>query len=284
MECSGLGRQSLYTRRSIGQLNACDWVCEIAVKVVADRFAIGDRSRRGVIPGARHLVITDGLRELLSHRQMTMVILHELAHLRRGHMFFRLAAVLPVWVVVGVCHWLWPNEPMAATVGMVGGGVTALVMLRLLSHATEFDADQTACRFAVQLAGSGIPDVPSSLADAARELTSALHALTAGDIRAQRATWLHPSLAHGSSACMALPVQALRLELEVCGRQKFLDCTSSCGFGPPIARCGVLRDVARYATPPTSVLEPLCLPRSSIVYLAVLTQHWRIARTCVQVM
>ncbi len=149
----------------------------------------------GVIPGARHLVITDGLRELLSHRQMTMVILHELAHLRRGHMFFRLAAVLPVWVVVGVCHWLWPNEPMAATVGMVGGGVTALVMLRLLSHATEFDADQTACRFAVQLAGSGIPDVPSSLADAARELTSALHALTAGDIRAQRATWLHPSLA-----------------------------------------------------------------------------------------
>ncbi|MEZ6087768.1 MAG: hypothetical protein R3C05_07045 [Pirellulaceae bacterium] len=75
--------------------------------------------------------------------------------------------------------------------------MTAIV-IRLVAHATEYDADQAACEMATRLS-DGLPEglaavVPSTTADAAKVLAYGLILVSGNDDAARRAGWMHPSL------------------------------------------------------------------------------------------
>lgn len=149
----------------------------------------------GMIPGTRMLVVSDALMTRLSREQLAMVLLHELAHVRRFHLWLRFGSVLPMWLVIGACRFLLGDNLWSSTIGIMSGGCGSLLALRWLAHWSELDADHHACRMAERLAGFDLPHLPKNFADAARVLTSALAALTENDFSAQGATWLHPAMA-----------------------------------------------------------------------------------------
>ncbi len=161
----------------------------------------------GFYPGFRLLLLTDRLIRDLPPDQLRLIVLHEFAHIRRRHIWFRLAAVIPGWGLamlavdqLGGSSWLHP-------VGYGVAIVTTLVLLRWVAHATEYDADRTACQLALldSAAGPHTANIPSgddrtSLAGDRRVpaecLVSALRTVCGGTAaRWRRSSWLHPSVA-----------------------------------------------------------------------------------------
>ena len=146
----------------------------------------------GVLPKVRMLIVSDRLVDQLTRPQLAMVLLHEIAHLNRFHLVLRLVAVLPIWAFVSSLSVFIVSVWMHGAFLLLGALLTA-AMLRWVSHLTEYDADQAACRLAVEMYGT-VDDVPNSAAWAARELTSALEKITSSDHNSRKGTWLHPSL------------------------------------------------------------------------------------------
>lgn len=179
----------------------------------------------GFFPGFRTLLVTDRLLAELPADQLRLIILHELAHVRRGHLWLRIAAVAPAWLAAAMLvQWLG-DDPL---IGMLAQGTAillTLVLLRWAAHATEFDADRIACQLAVGSAArndyhvSSRPGgrssrrsdgarsdgaaVPASAAGEAMNeamqeavrLSSALRAVTADSAQPpRRSSWLHPSV------------------------------------------------------------------------------------------
>jgi Zn-dependent protease with chaperone function len=147
----------------------------------------------GWIPMFRQLWLGDGLIHQLTERQLDMVIMHEVSHLKRHHFVWR---ILPVFVAVGgaVATWtLWPTDggQMArnAVAALVASGAL-LAGLGTMARACELDADRKAC----ELAERSCEWAHDDRCGAASELADALSTLMRDVPGATHATWLHPSL------------------------------------------------------------------------------------------
>lgn len=176
----------------------------------------------GIIRPGRLLLLSDRLLDELPRGSRMMVVMHEVAHVRRHHLPIRMAAILPAWFVsswsssllieYGVLDGVW-----GAGVGGVLGLITTIVTLGAVSQLSELDADAVACRLAVEAcrrqaelrptAQRPTADFfPSSDHDhangiemtealAAELLVDALTRVTADHPASRKFSWLHPSLA-----------------------------------------------------------------------------------------
>ncbi len=147
----------------------------------------------GFLPRLRTLLITDRLLGNLDRASVIMVVLHEVAHLQRWHIWIRILSVLPAWGLAALLSHLLGTHPWS---GLICVTVAIGVMLLLLgwsAHRTEFDADATACRLAIALP----PEMggPTTADEAAQTLAHALRRVTQTSDSCSRSTWLHPSVA-----------------------------------------------------------------------------------------
>lgn len=147
----------------------------------------------GFLPGFRRLLLSDGLLWRLSRQQTAMVVLHELAHLRRFHLPLRMFVLVPVWGVASAATHAMGDFQYADVCGIVVGLACSLLSLRWIAYRTEFDADAVAVRLAVSLSGK-VPFVPDNAADASAALADALLMVTADQPSSRKATWMHPSI------------------------------------------------------------------------------------------
>ncbi len=146
----------------------------------------------GWVPGFRKLWLGDALVGHLSQQEVDMVVLHELAHVKRHHFLWRLFPV--VWSMgAGLALWLFADQfgfaDLLAT-KLVAAVVTSWLLLfglGNLARRCELDADWTACNLAVESVQWQDELSP------AEALSSALSKLLEGSAAQQR-TWLHPSL------------------------------------------------------------------------------------------
>ncbi len=146
----------------------------------------------GFFPGMRTMLISDRLLRDLSRPEVAMVILHELAHVRRGHIWIRMLAMAPSWLAAwAISATLTPSPLVSVATNLVAIGLT-LVTLRLVAHATEHDADRWACVMSMRLPAGFDP--PETMASAAERYSDALCTVTGSDQANDRASWLHPSV------------------------------------------------------------------------------------------
>jgi Zn-dependent protease with chaperone function len=108
----------------------------------------------GFFPHARSLLLTDRLLRDASADQLYLIALHELAHLRRGHMWLRMLAVAPPWLAAAAWVRFVEAGPLSFLVSHLLAIIATLGLLRLVAHATEYDADRVACDLAAQMAAS----------------------------------------------------------------------------------------------------------------------------------
>ncbi|QDV10483.1 Peptidase family M48 [Rosistilla oblonga] len=154
----------------------------------------------GFIPGFRMLLLSDALLDRLDRKSTTMVVLHELAHVRRWHIALRMLTLVPTWGIVGFIGSHFAGAPLQQGAVVAAGLLLTLLALRWVSHATELDADRYACSLAAQIAAADSGNrlqgaVPASEVDAAYVLASALVDVCCDNPKACRASWMHPSLA-----------------------------------------------------------------------------------------
>ncbi|MCY2976579.1 MAG: M48 family metalloprotease [Planctomycetota bacterium] len=110
----------------------------------------------GWLPPLRCLVLSDALLQKLNNDQLRMVILHEVAHVRRGHVWLRF---VPVMVgTVGLSLWFQPSTYAIILQSVPGyaiwthalatlGGILALVCwISSVAKWTELDADRIAIK------------------------------------------------------------------------------------------------------------------------------------------
>jgi Zn-dependent protease with chaperone function len=147
----------------------------------------------GFLPGFRRLLLSDGLLWRLSRQQTAMVVLHELAHLRRFHLPLRMFVLVPVWGAASAATQAMGDFQYADVCGIGVGLICSLLSLRWIAYRTEFDADAVAVRLAVSLGGK-VPFVPDNAADASAALADALLLVTADQPSSRKATWMHPSI------------------------------------------------------------------------------------------
>lgn len=163
-------------------------------KIVPSRGRWPGAAVVGWFPRFRQLWLGDALIERLTPRQLDMVVMHELAHVKRRHFLWRIFPVVWAAGVVGLFGVLWPSDPAWEAVGTVISSIVAcMVMLAgvgVMAHACELDADLSACVLARQACPWAVDDS----AAAARELGDALAELMRDSSSAADATWLHPDL------------------------------------------------------------------------------------------
>lgn len=154
----------------------------------------------GFVPRFRRLLLSDELLWRLSPQQTAMVVLHELAHIRRFHLPIRLLSLIPVWGLATLVTKLLGQYAYADVVGIGSGIACSLIVLRWVAYRTEFDADAVAVRLAVELSGK-IDFVPPTAALASAALADALLLVTVDHPGSRKATWMHPSI---DARCRAL--------------------------------------------------------------------------------
>ncbi len=139
----------------------------------------------GWLPGFRHLWLSESIVEHFTPEQTDMVLMHEMAHVRRRHFLLRL---LPLGVAAVVLLPMAYEPPAAvAILSAVLAIAVVLVGIRLVAHYCEFDADREACQLARKL------DDWSTSVSPEKALTQALMKLS-GTLPTNRHTWLHPSI------------------------------------------------------------------------------------------
>jgi len=168
----------------------------------------------GFFPRARSLLLSDRLLRDASAEQLALLTLHELAHLRRGHLWMRALAVTPGWLLAVA----WVRWVDAGSISLVLANVAAiwvtLGLLRLVAHATEYDADRVACQLAIRFGPLGpatvspvttggqsaaMNPIGTDLREQAERYCAALRSagkLGAGTdpAAARRTSWMHPSI------------------------------------------------------------------------------------------
>jgi len=147
----------------------------------------------GFVAPMRTLLISDRLLDELPEDQIAMVVLHEAAHTRRRHVPLRMLSILPAWASGVLVTRLAGQSDYAMAMGTVAGILLTILILRIVSYRTEFDADLQACRMAASLAGR-IAQVPPSESAAAVSLGRALRRVTMDHPAGRKPTWLHPGL------------------------------------------------------------------------------------------
>lgn len=147
----------------------------------------------GILPSVRCVFLTDALVALLRDDELESVVAHELGHVRRRHLLWRMAVLLlPLWVL-GVFHSCSPltpvsggdalvvtshaDGPLCTLVPTLATLVYAVLALGAYSRLLEHDADL--CVFDVGLGTTFL---------------SAMERLTGdGGGSPDRSSWLHPS-------------------------------------------------------------------------------------------
>jgi Zn-dependent protease with chaperone function len=158
----------------------------------------------GLLGRFRLLLLSDRLVADLTRQELSMVILHEVAHAKRFHVPLRIAALLPAWILGAAVEraiTLYVDAessfaavaPWAGTLGSVLSILATILILRLVSYRSEYDADAVACQIAPQIAPE-CPDVPATEAEARRNLASALLRVTEDSESSRKPTWLHPGI------------------------------------------------------------------------------------------
>ena len=146
----------------------------------------------GFFPGLRTMIVTDRLMNDMPRRDLAMVLLHEIAHVRHGHVWLRMLAMVPSWVAASLVSSLIASSSLVTVVTNVVAVAMTLVSLRLVAHATEYDADRYACRLALDLPAECDP--PKTRQEAAERYSDSLRWVTRQERSPDRASWLHPSV------------------------------------------------------------------------------------------
>jgi Zn-dependent protease with chaperone function len=155
----------------------------------------------GWLPGIRQLWLGDALVEQLTDEEVDMVVMHELAHLKRRHFLWRL---IPVFVAcaLGLSTLAIFSETSRQTpaaeymhwagqaAGMLLASGTMLFGISYGSRRCELDADRQAC----VLGALACPWSGGDAGLAADSLSQALIKLHGNGEANQRSTWLHPAL------------------------------------------------------------------------------------------
>jgi len=137
----------------------------------------------------------------LSVEEVDMVVMHELAHLKRRHFLWRLIPVVAAFAIGLVTVSIFsstssysPSDRYFQISGqVVGMALASCVMLFGISYWSrlcELDADWTACQLAVSVCPWAGGDVRIAAVVLSQSLTK-LHRNSATD---EQATWLHPAL------------------------------------------------------------------------------------------
>ncbi len=166
----------------------------------------------GFIPSFRTLLISDRLMNELPRPQLAMVVLHEVAHLKRFHVPLRMLSIVPAWLLGGLITRMAEGHSWAIAAGSGVSIAMTLVILRLAATRTEFDADLQACNMAVRVS-QFVKDVPSTYDEASRAMEEALRRITLESHSARKASWLHPSV---SQRIAALKHRTNREESGIC--------------------------------------------------------------------
>ncbi|GAB5403616.1 MAG: M48 family metalloprotease [Aureliella sp.] len=179
----------------------------VSVRITADSWH--GAAIVGFVPGFRQLWLSEALAEHLSDEEVDMVIMHELAHVRRLHFLVRLSPILAAAAVLAI---VLSNQDLPALFGLhattsaavakvssvIAATVCLLAGVSWAARRCEFDADRFACRLAQRHCSWTQHTTPESA------LAAALVKLIGDDASATRTTWLHPSL-RDRLANLALP-------------------------------------------------------------------------------
>lgn len=148
----------------------------------------------GFFPRFRSLLLTDRIVRELSPPQLKLIVLHEVAHILRGHVWLRLLAVTPGWLAAAAVIHRWGTDPAVLVLSNVAAITVTLVLLRLVAHRTELDADRTACELALRLDAVGRPASSGDARTVAECLGETLRSMSRSGGGSRRASWLHPSV------------------------------------------------------------------------------------------
>ena len=147
----------------------------------------------GFVPPLRTLLISDRALNELPRCELSMVVLHEAAHLRRFHVPLRMLTIVPAWLLGGLITRFAEGHSWAMAAGSGVAIVMTLITLRIAASRTELDADVQACQMAAEMA-ERVRDVPQSYEDASDALSNALLRNTVESPSARKASWLHPGV------------------------------------------------------------------------------------------
>lgn len=183
----------------LGDLVATAGYRGIPVRIWITGYQVSTAVIAGFIPGFRTLLLSDGLLSRLDRKCVVMVVMHELAHVARGHIVIRMMTLLPTWAVAGWLSFFVADTSASMMLSMGTGVVLTMLVMRFVSQATELDADRFAVTMVQRLHHRSIPShlapwIPQSRQEAAHCLAQALVTLCAGQPQSSRATWMHPSL------------------------------------------------------------------------------------------
>lgn len=154
----------------------------------------------GWLPGFRQLWLGDALVESLNDQQVDMVVMHELAHLKRRHFLWRLFPVVAACAIGIMTISIFSSTSSFAAsdryiqwsgqiTGMLLASGVMLFGIGYGSRLCELDADRTAC----QLAASACSWSKDNFGLAAATLSESLVKLHCNSAE-KGASWLHPAL------------------------------------------------------------------------------------------
>lgn len=138
------------------------------------------------------MLLSDRLLNTLSTAELSLVIAHEWAHLRRGHVWLRAFSLIPVWILAAVLnHRLAGWQGSELVINLIAILLTGLT-LRWVAHLTEFDADRSACVQVKWWATDCTAHLDS--VQLAELYSHTLQRITGNSSSTHKASWLHPSV------------------------------------------------------------------------------------------
>lgn len=162
--------------------------CRMANAAVVGLFGFG-----------RKLLLTDALLQRLSDRELSMVVLHELAHCVRFHAWIRmlptLVAISMLLIAMLLLSGIWLSVICIVILALFVAGLICVCWW------TEFDADRIAIELATRSDG-GLPG-KGDRGTYARELSDALVKIY-GLRNLRRSSWMHPSCSRRLAAIRLL--------------------------------------------------------------------------------
>lgn len=170
-------------------------------KFLHHAYAASVRGKLGMVwrvhamnPLFRQLWIGSAIAQGLTAEQLDMVLLHELAHLKRGHCWWRIIPLLVVGVtcMLALTNWSFAGVgwiQLVVSLTMAGGMIW---MLGFVSRQCELDADRQASLFAAKHCQWADGQPARAMKNVLAEALVALHD---PEKSATQSQWLHPTLA-----------------------------------------------------------------------------------------
>ena len=193
------------TSDRIGQLCRLAGCSGLQIRCIASKNSWCGAAVVGWHSFHRQLWIGDGLIAKLSPMELDMVVLHEIAHVKRLHFFWRLLPIVlgsfvgwAVHEIITLGIAIMPSEHALAmglakagtAIGLAIGLMTTIVGIGWYARRCELDADRYACHLAALVC----PWSSRQPSRAAMVMMSALENLIGSNDEAAQMSWLHPSL------------------------------------------------------------------------------------------